>query len=159
MGIVYTHTEFILILFKIHFCIFEPTSWDMAFMVFWNDNLDITAMINLVICCSHFLCICFQFRALSKLKSHWSTVSARLPCVTKCSLNNNRGMKRTSSGHFLRLCFLWCYWSCSWSNFYPVFLTFLWKWVWIASNKPKANYRIPDWPNPIWWKRTIKNSQ
>ena len=126
----------------------------MGFMTFWNVNLDSISMINLVIFigfwffCSHFLCIYFQFKTLSKLKSHWGIISARLPHVTKYSFSNNRGVCVLSAAKsyifrtFFKIVSCYGIWSCSWPNFYYSILNLFW--AWIATDKSKTDYGIPD---------------
>ena len=73
-----------------------------GFMAFWNDNPDIIAMINLVICIGFSLDfsahISYAFVSSSEPSVNWKPIEAlyllgyTVFTFTKCSFNNNRGV-------------------------------------------------------------------
>ena len=125
----------------------------MGFTAFWNDNLDIIAMINLVICIgfsfdfsAH---ISYAFVSSSEPSVNWKPVEALYllgHTVLQSAVSAIIGMYVLSAAkaYIFRTFFqiLSCdgIWSCSWSNFISVFLTFFWKLVWKATNKDQLQY-------------------
>ena len=144
-----------------------------GFMAFWNVNLDSISMINLVICIgfsfdfsAH---ISYAFVSSSEPSGNRKAIEALYLLgypVLQSAVSTIIGVCVLSAAKayifrtFFKIMFLVMVFGAAHGLiFIPVFLTFFWKLLWIVTNKSKTNYRIPDWPNPIWWKCTVKNSQ